>query len=140
MGVRELQARTMVCDSFFPWMRCFQMGQIWASIRNQKSCCRARCNALKQHQDLLLTQAFNKRQMKQLKWKRLRGKEELCVPACSRDITGFLSSISLLWDKNTQCAGSFLMLCAAKLSAFLGQGIGRFRCCFPSHFPLIPTH
>lgn len=100
--MHELQTR-MVCDSCFPWMRCFQMGQIWASMRNQKSCCRARCNALKQQQELLLTQAFNKWQMKELKWKRLRGKEKLCISACSKGVTGILSSISLLWDKNTVC-------------------------------------
>lgn len=32
------------------------------------------------------------------------------------------------------------MLCAVKRGSFLVQGIGRFECCFPLHFPLIPIH
>lgn len=103
-----LLARMMLCDGHFPQKRSFQAYvRIQVCIWNEKSCCRAQCNALTQQQELLLTRAFNK----QLQTKRLEGlrrQKRLGTPGCSRSV-------------NAQHGASYPRLPATKIHRTLAQ-------------------
>lgn len=104
----------MLCDGHFPQMWGFQAPfRIQASVGNEKSCCRAQCNALTRQQRLLLTRAFNKwLQMKWLEGKGLRGDKRTQHPSplwgC-HCLAQSLPCVSLPWSENTPYTGTLYL-------------------------------